>query len=76
MVIPGTIACKVESTKLVLSGDIDAEMMKAITYDDDYEDEDEEELSGAIYFSRRVGKKVVPKGFKIPTDKIKYEGVQ
>jgi hypothetical protein len=47
-------------------------------YDDDYEDEDEdeEELSGAVCFSRRVRKTYVLKGFKLPMDKIKYEGVQ
>jgi hypothetical protein len=45
-------------------------------YDDDYEDVDEEELSGAICFSRRVRKTVTPKGFKLHADKIKYEGVQ
>ena len=45
-------------------------------YDDDYEDEDDDELSGAVCFSRLVRKTNTPKGFKLPTDKIKYEGVQ
>jgi hypothetical protein len=45
-------------------------------YDDDSEDEDDDELSGAVCFSRRVRKTDTPKGFKLPTDKIKYEGVQ
>jgi hypothetical protein len=45
-------------------------------YDDDSEAEDDDELSGAVCFSRRVRKTDTPKGFKLPTDKIKYEGVE
>ena len=45
-------------------------------YDDDYEDKDDDELRGAVCFSRRVHKTDTPRRFKLPTDKIKYEGVQ
>jgi hypothetical protein len=36
---------------------------------------DEKEM-GALYFTRRVRKTRVPKGFKLPHDKQKYDGSQ
>jgi hypothetical protein len=46
-------------------------------YEDYYQDEDdEEELSRTAWFSHQVRKTTIPKEFKLPTDKIKYEGVQ
>jgi hypothetical protein len=44
-------------------------------YDDDSEDEYDDEFSGAICFSHRIRKIDTPKGFKLPMDKIKYEGI-
>jgi hypothetical protein len=45
---------------------------------DDRKDEkdDDNELTGAVCFSCHVCKTPVPKGYKLSTDKMKYEGLQ
>jgi hypothetical protein len=42
--------------------------------EENYEDDDKE--MGALYFTRRVRKTRVPKGFKLPHDQHKYDGSQ
>jgi hypothetical protein len=69
MAMPGTILHRAESTGLAPRGEVDEDTrkmsMRMI----------QKTKSGAVCFSRCIRKIDTPKGFKLPTDKIKYEGV-